>query len=106
MDQCFGVKLFPGYKHAIEEFCSGYRLLPNITFPPKYHIVESHIIQYLEIRGDGTKGHGYWSEHEQAMEISHHEFKEFWSLTSVHQDQPNFAEKLLSAIIKYNSSHI
>ena len=34
VDQCFGVKLFLGYKHAIDEFCSSYRLLQNITFPP------------------------------------------------------------------------
>ena len=39
VDQCLGVKLFPGYIHAIVEFCSSYRLLHNITFPPKYHIV-------------------------------------------------------------------
>ena len=74
--------------------------------PPKYHTVESQIIQYLEIRGNGAKGHGYWSEQEQAMEICHHDFKEFWFLTSVHHDHPAFAEKLFSAIIKYNSSHI
>jgi len=104
VDQCFGVKLFPGYKHAIDEFCSSYRLLQNITFPPKYHIVESHIVQYLDRRGDGTKGLGYWSE--QAMESCHHDFKEFWSLTKVDEDHPNFAERLLSSIIKYNSSHI
>ena len=104
VDQCFGVKLFPGYIHAIEEFCSSYRLLHNITFPTKYHIVETHIIQYLDRRGDGTKGLGYWSE--QAMESCHHDFKEFWSLTKVDQDHPNFAERLLSTIIKYNSSHI
>ena len=54
VDQWFGVKLL--YKHAIEEFCSGYRLLPNITFPLKYHIVKFHIIQYLERKGNGTKG--------------------------------------------------
>ena len=81
-----------------------YRLLQNITFPPKYHIVESHIVQYLDRRGDGTKGLGYWSE--QAMESCHHDFKEFWSLTKVDEDHPNFAERLLSSIIKYNSSHI
>ena len=105
VDQCFGVKLFPGYiLHAIEEFCSSYRLLHNITFPPKYHIVETHIVQYLDRRGDGTKGLGYWSE--QAMESCHHDFKEFWSHTKVDQDHPNFAERLLSTIIKYNSSHI
>ena len=104
VDQCFGVQLFPGYKHAIGEFCSSYRLLPNITFPPKYHLVESHITQYLDRRGDGTKGLGYWSE--QAMESCHHDFKQFWSLTAVHPDHPDFAEKLLNAVIKYNSLHI
>ena len=82
VDQCFGVKLFPGYiLHAIEEFCSSYRLLHNITFPTKYHIVETHIVQYLDRRGDGTKGLGYWSE--QAMESCHHDFKELAFILSV-----------------------
>ena len=70
----------------------------------QYHIVETHIVQYLDKRGDGTKGLGYWSE--QAMESCHHDFKEFWSHTKVDQDHPNFAERLLSTIIKYNISHI
>ena len=104
VDLCFGVQLYPGYKYAIKELCSSYRMLSGITYPPKYHIVETHIVQYLDRRGDGTKGLGYWSE--QAMESAHHDFREFWSLTSVSPDHPDFAERLFSAVIRYNSSHV
>ena len=78
---CFGLTLNPGYQHSIREFCSKYRQIPGITFPVKFHMVEQHIVEYLEIHGDGPQGLGTWSE--QAMEACHSDFRKFWSQVSV-----------------------
>ena len=77
VDACFGMKLDPYYKHKIEEFCKKFRKLPGITFPIKFHLVEQHIVEFIEMHGDGTQGLGVWSE--QAMESCHSDFKKFWS---------------------------
>ena len=74
---CFGVKLNMAYKLAIENFCVKYRELPGITYPPKFHLVETHVAEFLDRHGDGTQGLGVWSE--QAMESCHSDFKKFWS---------------------------
>ena len=82
-DSCFGIKLNPAYQYRIEEFCSKYRQLPGITFPIKFHLVEQHIKEFLELHGDGTQGLGCWSE--QSMETCHSDFKKFWSQVGYEQ---------------------
>ena len=47
---CFGVEIKGDYKLAIKEFCLRFRALPRMNFSPKFHIVEQHIIPYLERR--------------------------------------------------------
>merc|ERR1712026_579403 len=46
--RCWGMTLKGDYKEAINVFCRMYRALPNITFPPKFHIVEKEVVIFLE----------------------------------------------------------
>ena len=66
VDSSFGVLVEGDWIQAIHNFCASYRALPGITFPPKYHLVEGHLQQFLERRWqqDCYKGFGlgYWSE--------------------------------------------
>ena len=49
---CFQNEIAGDYKTAIKEFCKLYRALPGITFPPKFHLVESHIVPFLKRKAD------------------------------------------------------
>ena len=71
VDSCFGVLVEGDWVEAIRAFCASYRALPGISFPPKYHLVEGHIQQFLERRWQQACykgcGLGYWSE--QSFEV-------------------------------------
>ena len=101
---CFGTKLEPGYKEKIETFCKLYRELPGISFPPKFHLVEQHLVEYLERHGDGSQGLGVWSE--QGFEAIHHDFKEFNQCYKVSLDHKDYGDKFLETMITYNSHKI
>ena len=49
---CFQNEIAGDYETAIKEFCKLYRALPGITFPPKFHLVESHIVPFLKRKAD------------------------------------------------------
>ena len=49
---CFQNEIDGDYEAAIREFCQLYRALPGITFPPKFHLVESHIVPFLKRKAD------------------------------------------------------
>ena len=49
---CFQNEIDGDYEAAIVEFCKLYRALPGITFPPKFHLVESHIVPFLKRKAD------------------------------------------------------
>ena len=78
---CFGNELLPGYKERISMFCQQYRTLPIAKLPPKFHCVETHIVDFLERHGDGKTGLAVWSK--QAMESCHHLFNEEWEKVKV-----------------------
>ena len=101
---CFGNDLLPGYKEKISVFCQQYRSLPMATLPPKFHCVETHIVDFLERHGDGMTGLAAWSE--QAMESCHHLFNEEWKKVKVSPDHPSYGEKLLALVCRVNCSHL
>ena len=49
---CFQQEIEGDYEAAIKKFCQLYRALPGITFPPKFHLVESHIVPFLKRKAD------------------------------------------------------
>lgn len=105
VDSSFGVLVEGDWIQAIHNFCASYRALPGITFPPKYHLVEGHLQQFLERRWqqDCYKGFGlgYWSE--QPFEAVHHKFDEFWERYKVGRDHEMFGQKLMDAVMSWNS---
>ena len=52
VERCFQNEIAGDYEAAIREFCQLYRALPGITFPPKFHLVESHIVPFLKRKAD------------------------------------------------------
>ena len=49
---CFGTReLDPNYEMYIKEFCESYRGL-NISLPVKFHLVESHLAEFLKMYGE------------------------------------------------------
>ena len=101
-ETCFGQELLPGCKDAVKEFSKQYRSL-GISIPPKVHIVESHLIEFLEDKGE-EHGAGYWSE--QAMELCHKDFQNELEPNKVPQKHSDYGRKLLNIIIRYNGKHI
>ena len=99
---CFGQDLLPGYRNAICEFSKLYRCL-GISISPKVHIVEDHLIEFLKDKGE-EHGAGYWSE--QAMESCHKDFRNEWEPNKVPEKHPDYGEKLLNTIVRYNWKHI
>ena len=45
---CGGERILGDYKGAIAVFSKAWRSVPNITVPVKVHVVESHIVPFLE----------------------------------------------------------
>ena len=52
VESCFQNEIAGDYEAAIKEFCQLYRALPGITFPPKFHLVEAHIVPFLKRKAD------------------------------------------------------
>ena len=67
------------------------------------HIVMSHLIEFLGLKG-ADRGLGFWSE--QAMEACHHAFKLEWERNKVFWDHPKYGQKLLQSVVRANSKNI
>ena len=104
---CFGTKIMGDYKAAIQKFSTLYRGLQNISVPPKVHMIEQHIVQYLDRKkAEGFEQHGlaYWGE--QQFESVHHDFKTLWERRKVGEDHDRFVTILFDAFLEYNATHL
>ena len=99
---CFGQELDPTYEEKITQFSQLYRSL-GCTVPPKVHIVEVHVAQFLKMRGE-KYGLGMLSE--QAMESCHHDFKIEWENRKVGLSHSELGDRLLDTVVRYNSKHL
>ena len=97
---CFSMNLEPDYKERVMNFKEAYLEL-EISVTPKVHMIFDHVIPFCELK---EKGLGYYSE--QASESVHYDFKTTWSNYSRKMNDPKYGEKLLSAVVNYNSHHI
>lgn len=90
----------------IHAFCTSYRALPGISRPTKFHLVESHLQQFLERRWAQDKcyegfGCGYWSE--QPFEAVHEKFDNHWENYKVGREHEDFGKKLKDAFMSWDS---
>ena len=108
VDKCFGMELVNGYEDAIHQFSLDFRKLdrdPTV----KVHILEAHIIPFLERQKDfgfEGKGLGYWAE--QASESVHYDWKHLWVDRKYIRelDHPDYSSQLKKCGDTYNSRHI
>ena len=99
---CFGQTLSPDYPQLIEDFMIQYRSL-DISIPLKVHILETHVHEFLLMKGE-KYGLGFYSE--QAMESMHQELKEDWGADKVDIKHPAFGPKLRKTVVRVNGKHI
>ena len=99
---CFGQELDPTYEEKITQFSQLYRSL-GCTVPPKVHIGEVHVAQFLKMRGE-KYSLGMLSE--QAMESCHHDFKIEWENRKVGLSHSELGDRLLDTVVRYNSKHL
>ena len=106
VDSSFANFVKEGWEDAIIKFCSSYRALDEITYPPKFHLVEDHLKQFLERRWAQNPdykgfGLGYWSE--QQFEAVHNKFTDFWDRYKVGKDHEEFGERLLTCVMSWGA---
>ena len=93
----------------ITNFCASYRALPGISTPPKFHLVEGHLQQWLERRWSQDEsyegfGCGYWSE--QPFEALHYTIDQFWTRYKVGREHEDFGKMLGDAMMSWNSRKV
>ena len=97
---CYGTDLLPNYQQKIQNFRICYRRL-KINVTPKVHAVFFHVEDFCEMVGMGL---GPWSE--QAAESLHTDFDKMWTRYKVRDtDHEKYGERLLEAVVAYNSQH-
>ena len=75
-----------------------------MTITPKIHIVEHHIVDLLKKKKE-EHGLGWWSE--QSFEAMHCDIKKEWERVKISDpNHPDFAERLLSFVTRYNARHV
>ena len=99
---CFGQLVEAGYGEKISAFSSSYRSL-GISIPLKVHVLESHLEEFLELKG-GVYGAGFWSE--QAPESAHREFEKEWENNRVIETHPDYLNKLVTQVVRFNGKHL
>lgn len=66
-------------------------------------MLESHVEEFLRSKGE-VAGMGFWSE--QAMESCHHDFKIELENEKLSVESPDYLERLLRIVVRYNSKHL
>ena len=75
-----------------------------MSVTPKIHIVEHHIVDFLKRKGE-EHGLGWWSE--QAFEAVHSDMKKEWERVKINDpDHPDFGQRLLDFVTRYNARHV
>lgn len=77
-----------------------YRAL-GISITPKAHIIFIHVVESIKATG---KPLGVFSE--QTTEAAHHEFLTAWRNYKANPSAPNYQQKLLSSVTRFNGERI
>ena len=87
-----------------KKFSQTYQKLENMSITPKIHIVQHHVIDFLKRKGE-EYGLGWWSE--QAFEAVHSDMKKEWDKVKIcDKNHPDFPQRLLDFVVRYNSKHL
>ena len=98
---CYGTEMLPDYEEKIKQFRISYKQL-KINVTPKVHAVFHHVGEFC---GMVNKGLVTWSE--QAAESLHSDFTKMWQNYKLRDtDHDQHGERLLDAILAYNSQHM
>ena len=109
VEACFGTVLMEDqYKDRIKTFERTFRSLPHgkdeekdINVTTKAHVIFDHVVQNIERSGQPL---GVLSE--QSFESVHFDFLETWKRFKVSPEHKDYGQKLLDAVVNYNSLHI
>ena len=102
--QMFGMTLHHGWKNTLAEFEQSYKKIPNISKPPKIHILLCHCCQFLKLYGQ-NKGLGFYSE--QTGETVHSKFESIFSkykIKNIHSEK--YGNRLRKAVVDFSSIHV
>lgn len=97
---CFGYELDPTYILKIDEFCERWTSA-GLPVTPKLHMVMFHVPEFCREHQEGL---GRFSE--QTTESIHQEFDGTWKNYKVPDTSVLYNEKLLNAVVAYNSAHV
>lgn len=97
---CFGVEQYVGFESYIDELEELYHQL-GWSETVKAHILFRHVKQYLASSNEGL---GVVSEH--GFEAIHAEFAKYYKNYERPIDHPEYQEKLLAAVISFNSMNL
>ena len=101
VESCYSKDLTLDYKKKIWQFKECYKKL-NISITPKVHAIFHHVAEFCDILKMGLAP---WSE--QTAESLHSDFTKMWNNFKVRDtDHPEYGQRLLQAIIAYNSQHL
>ena len=107
-EKCFGQDLIEGYQTAIAQFSSDYRKTAIKEPTLKVHILEAHVVQFLDRQKQAYpgKGLGYWSE--QASESVHYDWDNLWTGNKYKRElkDKNHDTQLKKCGVTYNSRHM
>ena len=101
---CFGAELGENFEADIEEFKVSVIELSSdfqVSITPKMHIIFHHVLEWCR---ENNQGLGKYSEH--PLETSHKDFNKTALRFNVNPNSRDYGNKLLRAVVAYNSSHI
>ena len=99
MSSCFGSEVSPDYIVHIDNFKESFKVL-GISITPTLHSVFHHVKHWYARHGT-SHGLAYFGE--QATETAHTDWMKVWLKGyKVADSHPNYGDKLLSCVAKYN----
>ena len=96
---CFGQELKGDFERTLFEFEEAFKMC-KISCTPKVHTVCRHIISFVCNYLPPGKSLGVVSE--QALETSHHRFKDVWRRYKFREDHDGYPQALLNALSDFN----
>ena len=106
--KCFGKKAEEGWKEAIASFCSKKRMIDDMSFILKMHVLEVHVPQFLDMMHKIPKfqGCGLGVFAEQAFECVHQDFGDLWENYERDPESDTYDTQLNKCVYTYNARHM
>lgn len=98
--KCFSFDLIPSFEDDLDKFTECWEKM-NLPKSSKYHITKFHVKEFCK-----TTGRGLGSHNEQASESVHSDFTLTWERYKTIQTSKLYKQRLLRAVVDYNSGHL